>query len=71
MIKRNKGCDVMNRFIYCFDEEMRNRLLENGYNLINSKCIDNKTTYIFENIQKLSFSHQDIQRIHLTNKMTF
>lgn len=57
------------RFIYCIDEEIKEKLIKNGYKFISENSIGNKLIYIFEDNQLITFEKQD--RIFRTNKLYF
>ena len=56
-------------FIYCIDEETKEKLIKNGYKFISESSICNKLIYIFEDNQLITFEKQD--RIFRTNKLYF
>ena len=39
----------MNNFIMCFTEETKNKLVNQGYKLLNEIITDNKSIYYFKN----------------------
>lgn len=57
------------KFIHCFDENLKNQLLQNGYKLITSK----NGVYIFENNSKVNFNFEqfDNSQFIFSNKMVF
>lgn len=55
------------KFIYCYDEEIKDQL-SNKLELVNECIIDNKKTWIFENDNKMNFNNYDSNKIKLTNK---
>lgn len=57
------------KFLYCFDEEVKEKLLKNNYKFMCSKNINNTTAYVFLNDgNKLTFSNQEVV---YTNKLLF
>ncbi len=56
-------------FIQCFDKELKNKLLQSGFNLLS----ENDNFCIFENNQstKFNFSELDNKQFVLTNRMMF
>ena len=70
-IKSNGG-DIMNNFIMCFTEDVKNKLIGQGYELLNEINNNNKTIYYFKNDnslnKKLTFSKNEII---YTNKMLY
>ena len=56
-------------FIYCIDEEIKEKLIKNGYKFISENSIGNKLIYIFEDNQLITFEKQD--RIFRTNTLYF
>jgi len=57
----------MKKFIYCTDENLKNKL-KNSLELILEKEIDGNLTWIFENNNKIVFSDIDINKLKFTNK---
>lgn len=57
------------KFIHCFNQELKNKLLQNGYKLLS----ENNSFFIFENnpIIKFNFEEVDKKQFILTNKMIF
>lgn len=57
------------KFIYCFSQELKNKLLESGFKIIHS---DGDTT-IFENASslKFNFDNADKSQFIFSNKMMF
>jgi len=55
----------MEKFIFVFDEQTKNRLLSSGYVLI-QEC--HGQIYVFENNTKLQFNFDDVKHI-FTNRM--
>ena len=62
----------MNNFIMCFTEDVKNKLIGQGYELLNEINNNNKTIYYFKNDnslnKKLTFSKNEII---YTNKMLY
>ena len=62
----------MNNFIMCFTEDTKNKLIGQGYELLNEINNNNKTIYYFKNNnslnKKLTFSKNEII---YTNKMLY
>ena len=62
----------MNNFIMCFTEDVKNKLIGQGYELLNEINNNNKTIYYFKNDDslnnKLTFSKNEII---YTNKMLY
>ena len=62
----------MNNFIMCFTEDVKNKLIGQGYELLNEINNNNKTIYYFKNNnslnKKLTFSKNEII---YTNKMLY
>jgi hypothetical protein len=57
------------KFIHCFSQELKNKLLQNGFKLL---C-ENNSFSIFEYSPKLNFSFSEIDKKQfvLSSKMTF
>ncbi|HHU80520.1 MAG TPA: hypothetical protein GXZ35_04205 [Acholeplasmataceae bacterium] len=57
------------KFIHCFSEELKNKLLQNGYNLL----VETNGIFIFENSPTLFFDFGKIDSTKFTfsNKMIF
>ena len=62
----------MKNFIMCFTEDVKNKLIGQGYELLNEINNNNKTIYYFKNNnslnKKLTFSKNEII---YTNKMLY
>ena len=57
------------KFIYTYDNETKEKLLDEGYKLMTTQIINNKETFVFlNNGKKLNF---DNMNINLTNKLMF
>jgi len=56
-------------FIHCFDLQLKNKLLQEGFKLISS----NNNLSIFENNQKINFNFKEINKSFFifSNKITF
>jgi len=65
----------MDRFLYCFDEQLKIKLIKNGFKLINETTFYNKNAWIFENNEKvLKFVNFDLSNKNkyvVTNMMNF
>ena len=57
-------------FIYCFEEKDKYDLISKGYKYIKEEIIDNKTSYVFIDNNKLNFD-LDNKKFIKTNKMNF
>jgi len=57
------------KFIYCFSQELKTKLLKNGFKLLS----ENSNFSIFENNTKLYFNFDEIKKSEFTlsNTMTF
>jgi len=60
---------IIIKFIHCFSEELKNKLLKNGFKLLSKK----NGFFIFENPPTLSFNFNQIDKKQFTfsNKMIF
>ena len=57
------------KFIYAYDNETKEKLLDEGCKLMTTQIINNKETFVFlNNGKKLNF---DNMNINLTNKLMF
>lgn len=57
------------KFIYAYDNETKEKLMNNGYKLMTTQLINEKETFVFlNNGKKLNF---DNMNINLTNKLMF
>ena len=56
-------------FLYCFEDETKEKLIKNGFKFINTKVVNNKPVHIFENNNKKVFSKED--KVYITNKLYF
>ena len=57
------------KFIYAYDNETKEKLLDEGYKLMTIQLINSKETFVFlNNGKKLNF---DNMNINLTNKLMF
>jgi hypothetical protein len=61
--------DVIQKFIYAFDETTRDRLLELKYKLL--KGNDDKKIYVFINKDHENFALKNIERYALSDVLTF
>ena len=59
---------IMYRFIYVFDEETANAMVEYGYSLI--KVHDGEHVYVFENIPDTTFHFSEKNFVY-SNTLTF
>lgn len=63
-----------NKFIYCINEQLKEKLKKN-YNLLFVRENNGQTVYIFENIPKsyetLKFSQEEKDQLIFSNKLTF
>ena len=69
-IIKSKVGDIMKNFIMCFTEEIKDRLIKEGYELLNIIDNDNQKLYYFKNKinNKINFSKNEII---YTNKMLY
>ena len=57
------------KFIYAYDNETKEKLLDEGYKLMTTQIINEKETFVFiNNGKKIKF---DNMNINLTNKLMF
>ena len=59
-------------FIYCFDEELKNKLLKHNYKMIDKPT--NQSYWVFiNNKEKLDFDFSDVDasKFKLSNKLNF
>ena len=57
------------KFIYAYDNETKEKLLDNGYKLMTIQLINDKETFIFlNNGKKLNFESENVK---FTNKLMF
>lgn len=57
-------------FIYCFDKELKNRLLKQNYKMINKP--NNQDYWVFINSNgKFDFSGIDPSKFKMSNKLNF
>lgn len=57
------------KFIYAYDNETKEKLLDNGYKLMTTQILNDKKVFVFlNNGKKLNF---DNMNINLTNKLMF
>lgn len=56
-------------FVYCYNEEAKQKLILNGYNFVSEKQVGDKVIFIFmNNGKKINF---DKNEVFYTNKMTY
>lgn len=57
------------KFIHCFNQELKNKLLQKGYKLLS----ENDGIFIFENSSSKSFDFKEIDKTQFifSNKLTF
>ena len=69
-IIKSKVGDIMKNFIMCFTEEIKDKLIKEGYELLNIIDNDNQKLYYFKNKinNKINFSKNEII---YTNKMLY
>lgn len=57
------------KFIYVYDNETKEKLMNNGYKLMTTQILNDKKVFVFlNNGKKLNF---DNMNINLTNKLMF
>ena len=57
------------KFIYAYDNETKEKLLDEGYKLMTTQILNDKKVFVFlNNGKKLNF---DNMNINLTNKLMF
>lgn len=57
------------KFIYAYDNETKEKLLDEGYKLMTTQIINSKETFIFlNNGKKLNFESENVK---FTNKLMF
>lgn len=62
----------MSKFIYALTEEMKEKLISEGYQLLCNKDIGGKSTCIFvDNKNKLNFSKKDKGQYLISDRLTF
>ena len=62
----------MEKFIYVFDTETRDKLLTDKFTFICKSKLGNKECYVFENNQKaINFSKDDKKKLIFSNMMYF
>lgn len=63
-----KDGDIL-KFIYVYDNETKEKLLDKGYKLMTTQILNDKKVFVFlNNGKKLNF---DNMNINLTNKLMF
>jgi hypothetical protein len=55
-------------FVYCLDDELKRKLLKNGFKLLNE--YDGKAVFLFEK-SKFDFEKVDKSKFLITNKLNF
>ena len=59
----------MEKFIYCFDDSTKEKLLKNGYDFMKEVAFENKVASLFiNNGNKLNFSNNEVV---YSNKLKF
>jgi hypothetical protein len=61
---------VLEKFIYCFDEETREKLEKQGYKLIKPVSIGETQGYMFENMNNKNMNF-DLGRVMFSSRMNF
>ena len=57
------------KFIYAYDNETKEKLLDKGYKLMTTQLINEKETFVFlNNGKKLNFESENVK---FTNKLMF
>lgn len=56
-------------FIYCLDDELKNKLIKKGFNLL--KEDENGATFVFSEKVRFDFNNVDKTKFLFTNKLTF
>lgn len=58
------------KFIYCYDDNTKERMMLNGYEFISEVQFKGKTAFLFvNNSNKLKFTNED--KVEFSNKMYF
>lgn len=58
-------------FIYCVDEELKNKLFAKGFNFIKQESIQNQTVWIFEYKNQIEFDTNDSKKYFISNVLRF
>lgn len=58
-------------FIYCFDEQTKNKLLLKKYKLIKQEPMQNQTAWVFEYKPEIQFDIKDKSKYLISNIMRF
>ncbi|MEG1309400.1 MAG: hypothetical protein RSA91_01025 [Bacilli bacterium] len=58
----------MDKFIYCFDERIKQQLLEKGFKLMGTESKNGKRIYLFSNQNEIKLTNNNIIS---TNKLYF
>lgn len=58
-------------FIYCLDEELKNKLANKGYKFIKKELIQNQTVWIFQHKPEIQFDIADNTKYFTTNTLRF
>ena len=56
-------------FIYCFDNELKDKLIKKGFKLLNK--YEDKAVFVFSKDIKFNFDNVDKDKFLFTNKLTF
>lgn len=60
----------MDKFIYCFDEDSKSKLEQQGYRLIKPVKMNNQKGYVFENMINKNVNF-DLTKVMFSNRMNF
>lgn len=60
-----------NKFIYCFDENLKEKLIKKNLYLICEQIIHDEKVWIFENNNRITFSDDELSDIVMTNRLYF
>ena len=65
-----------NQFLYCFDKDLKKRLVEEGWRLLKTqKNHEGQDYFVFlatpENVYHFSFNTEDEKKYTFSNKLTF
>lgn len=61
----------MTSFVYCIDENLKNKFISKGYKLIKQESIQNQITWIFQYIPEMQFDLKDKTKYFISNVMRF